>query len=233
MALKKLLLFDIDGTLLSIVERELNVFGSSLRKIFGDFGSMDGYSFAGKTDHQIVLDLLSKAGRTPEEIESELPDLKEHYFEQLDRMLGEETMKVLPGVLELLDDLAGRSDVLLGLQTGNWRRAADIKLERYGLSAHFEVGAFGDGQPDRNGLPPLALERAIDLAGEPIAAADTVIIGDTALDVACARAWGMSSLGVATGSTSLEELKGTGADRAVATLAEVDADGLLDLIRST
>lgn len=232
MAVAKLLLFDIDGTLLSIVERELNVFGKSLERIFGESGSLDGYSFAGKTDHQIVLDLLSESGRSVEEIEDRLPAMKEHYFEVLDLMLTESSMNVLPGVKRLLDELASIPSVVLGLQTGNWRRAADIKLARYELSGYFEIGAFGDGQPDRIGLPPLARARAEELTGEPIQPENTVIIGDTALDVACARSWGMASLGVATGSTSREELRDQGADLAVTALTEIDADGLLALTES-
>ena len=115
----KLVLFDIDGTLLSIAERELNVFGLALERVFGTAGSIEAYSFAGKTDHQIVFELLTSAGRAASQIESGLPDLKDCYFEMLDEMLDASSMAVLPGVIELLDRLAKDPSVVLGLQTGN------------------------------------------------------------------------------------------------------------------
>ncbi len=231
MAIATLVLFDIDGTLLSIAERELNIFGQALEKVFGDIGPLDGYSFAGKTDHQIVVDLLSRVGKNASEIEAGLPAMQEHYFDILDGMLAQSSMAVLPGVVELLNGLAASRSVILGLQTGNWRRAAEIKLTRYGLGHYFDVGAFGDGQLDRLGLPPLACRRAVEATGETIGAENTVIIGDTALDVACARSSGMVSIGVATGSTGRDELEEAGADLVVSTLAEIDADELLDLAR--
>ncbi|MFQ5525498.1 MAG: HAD family hydrolase [Thermoanaerobaculia bacterium] len=231
MAVTQLLLFDIDGTLLSIAKRELNVFGRALETIFDTSGPLDGYSFAGKTDHQIAFDLLSRAGRSEREIQTGLPAMKEHYFAILDEMLTESSMKVLPGVVEILDELVTVRSAIVGLQTGNWRGAADIKLSRYGLDGYFEVGAFGDEQPDRSRLPLLARNRAEESTGRAIEAEQTVIIGDTALDVACAKACGMASVGVATGSTSQDELRGAGADLVVSSLAEIDADSLLGLTR--
>lgn len=228
----KLVLFDIDGTLLSIAERELNVFGLALERVFGTAGSIEAYSFAGKTDHQIVFELLSGAGRAASQIESGLPDLKDCYFEMLDEMLDPSSMVVLPGVIELLDQLAEESSVVLGLQTGNWEVAAEMKLSRFGLASYFVAGAFGDGHLDRKTLPPLARARAEQQVGGRISPKKTVIVGDTALDVACARTWDMASVGVATGSTSQLELQAAGADLVVPTLADLDAGRLLGLVSS-
>jgi len=225
----KLVLFDIDGTLLSIAERELNVFGLALERVFETAGPIEDYSFAGKTDHQIAFELLSGAGRAASQIESGLPDLKECYLEMLDEMLDTSGMAVLPGVIELLDQLAKDSAVVLGLQTGNWEAAAEMKLSRFGLARYFVVGAFGDGQLDRNTLPPLARDRAEQRVGGRISSSHTVIVGDTALDIACARTWHMASVGVATGSTSQLELRSAGADLVVPTLADLDAGRLLGL----
>ncbi len=230
MALAKLVLFDIDGTLLSIAHRELNVFGLALEHVFGTAGPIDDYSFAGKTDHQIAFELLSLAGKPANEIESGLPDVQKSYFKMLDDMLDASSMTVLPGVFELLDELAEDPSIVLGLQTGNWEVAAAIKLARFGLDGYFAVGAFGDGHPDRSTLPPMARERAERRLGRAIRKGDTVIIGDTTLDVDCARAWEMVSVGVATGSTSRTELQAAGADLVVPTLAQLDAGRLLDLI---
>lgn len=230
MALARLVLFDIDGTLLSIAQRELSVFGLALERVFGTTGPIDDYSFAGKTDHQIAFELLSGAGRAASEIESGLPDMKDSYFEMLDEMLEVSSMDVLPGVIELLDELAENSSIVLGLQTGNWEVAAEIKLSRFGLDRYFSVGAFGDGHLDRNSLPPLARARAEQQVGNRICSEDTVIIGDTALDVACARTWEMPCVGVATGSTSQVELQAAGADLVVPTLAQLDIGRLLGLL---
>ncbi len=226
----KLVLFDIDGTLLSIAQRELNVFGLALERVFGTAGPIDDYSFAGKTDHQIAFELLSRAGKAATEIESGLPDMKDRYFEMLDDMLEVSSMTVLPGVIEFLNELAENSAVVLGLQTGNWEVAAEIKLARFGLDRYFVVGAFGDGHLDRDPLPLLARARAEQRVGEEIRPRDTVIIGDTALDVACARTCEMVSVGVATGSTSQIELRAAGADLVVPSLVQLEVDRLLDLL---
>jgi phosphoglycolate phosphatase-like HAD superfamily hydrolase len=226
----KLFLFDIDGTLLSIAKRELNVFSLALEQVFGTLGPIDDYSFAGKTDHQIAFELLSRAGRSVAEIESGLKELKNRYFEMLNEMLGVSSMEVLPGVIELLDGLAQDPGVVLGLQTGNWEVAAEIKLSRFSLDRYFLVGAFGDGHLDRNSLPSLARQRAERQVGNSINSRDTVIIGDTALDVACARTWDMVSVGVATGSTNQLELRAAGADLVVPTLAELEVDRLFGLL---
>lgn len=227
----KLLLFDIDGTLLSLAQRELSVFGEALEEAYGTSGALEFYDFAGKTDHQIVLDLLLSAGLALETVEEGLESMQAIYLEMLDRELGPETMTVLPGVRELLAELEEEAEVVLGLQTGNWRGAADIKLSRYGLDSHFQVGAFGDGQADRSQLPALARHEAESRFAASIKSEDVVIIGDTALDVACAKHWEMASVGVATGSTELSVLGRAGADLVVSTLLELDAAGLLKLGR--
>ena len=157
--------------------------------------------------------------------------MKRCYFQLLDAMLTASSMSVLPGVRELLNELAAIPGVVVGLQTGNWREAAEIKLARFGLAGYFEVGAFGDDQPDRGALPILARSQAEETTGLVIGPGQTVIIGDTALDVACARTWNMASVGVATGRTSRDELRAAGADLVVSTLAEVDAPSLLGLTR--
>lgn len=226
-----LVLFDIDGTLLSIAERELNVFGLALESAYGTQGPIENYSFAGKTDHQIVFELLSSAGWSAADIESGLPDMKARYFEMLDGMLDAASMQVLPGVIELLDELETESSAVLGLQTGNWEVAAEIKLGRFGLEGYFPAGAFGDGNLDRNALPPLARERAERYLDRKIEPSRTVVLGDTALDVACARAWGMASVGVATGSACERDLEAAGADLVLSTLAGLDAKRLFELTR--
>lgn len=227
---KSLVLFDIDGTLLSIAARELNVFALALEQVYGSAGDHESYSFAGKTDHQIAFELLSSTGRTQGEIEAGLSEMRACYFELLEEMLAASSMEILPGVVELLDELERDTSVVLGLQTGNWETAAELKLTRFGLERYFRVGAFGDGHLDRQSLPAAARQRTRERLGHEVDLRRSVVVGDTVLDVACARAWDMPSVGVATGSASQEELREAGADLVVGDLGELDATRLLDLI---
>ncbi len=114
-------------------------------------------------------------------------------------------------MVPLLERLAARDDVLLGLLTGNWRGGARIKLSRFDLGRFFGFGAFGDDAVDRRDLVPVALERAADVAGRRFAPGEVLIVGDSELDVDCARAAGIRSLAVATGHTPLERLRAAGA----------------------
>lgn len=225
-----LVLFDIDGTLLSIVRRGANVFAQALERVYGTSGPIDRYSFAGKTDHQITFELLTCAGRRQSEIEAALPSFKDCYFEMLEETIGSSGMEVLPGVVELLDQLQADETVVLGLQTGNWEAAAEIKLGLHDLGGYFVAGGFGDGHLDRSALPMVARERAQVRLGSAIDLRHTVIVGDTALDVACAQKWKMASVAVATGGTNQRELSAAGADLVVPSLADLSAERLLELV---
>ena len=215
-----LILFDIDGTLLLCGRQVKGIFSSALEEVFGKTGELDGYDFAGKTDTQIAGDLMASAGLSAEAIEEGLPQVKEIYLDKLERELDGEKMQLLEGVNQLLPGLSARDDVCLGLLTGNWERGARTKLSRFDLNWYFPFGAFGDEQTDRMQLPPLALERAEEYAGRRFEPAQTVIVGDSVLDVACARAHGITALAVATGKTPAEELEEAGADCVISDLGE-------------
>ncbi len=208
----RLLLFDIDGTLISCGKQVARIFAGSLREIFGGHGPLEGFSFAGKTDPMIVRELTCALGLSPEAVEAALGRMSTLYVERLARELAVEKMRVLPGVEPLLRSLAGREEVAVGLLTGNWRGGAEAKLGRVGLWDFFELGAFGEDAYDRRGLVPVALERARRLKGYDFRPEDALIVGDTALDVDCARASGVPCLAVATGYTPAEELRAAGAD---------------------
>jgi phosphoglycolate phosphatase-like HAD superfamily hydrolase len=126
--------------------------------------------------------------------------------------------RVLPGVVELLDDLSRSAGITVGLLTGNIAGGAAAKMRHFGLDRHFSVGAYGCDHADRNLLGPVALERAAGHAGRSFSPAETVVIGDTPKDIACARAMGAPCLAVATGRFSVDELRDAGATRVVATL---------------
>jgi phosphoglycolate phosphatase len=119
---------------------------------------------------------------------------------------------VMPGVRPLLDLLSRRQDAYVSLLTGNYERAARLKLEYFDLWHYFSGGAFGDGAADRNGLVARALARIAAAGGPVVQATDVVVIGDTPLDIACAAAAGARAIAVATGSYTAEQLRAAGAD---------------------
>jgi phosphoglycolate phosphatase-like HAD superfamily hydrolase len=216
-----LVLFDIDGTLLKCGPQIKDIFCGALEETFGTAGPIADYSFAGRTDHGIVLDLMSAAGLGEAEILGRLAEFADLYIERLDARLDPAGMRRMPGVPELLERLSGRPDVLLGLLTGNFERGARIKLARVGLDRYFAFGAFGDGAAARSMLPPLALERA-RRHRDRIDVERVLIVGDSVLDVECARDHGLRSLAVATGFTTAEQLAAAGADQVVADLLEAE-----------
>lgn len=216
-----LVLFDIDGTLVDCGGQARAPFAAALVEVFGETGGLDGYDFSGKTDPRIVYDLLTGAGRAPAEVLARLDEVREAYLPRLERRLVRERMRLLSGVERLLEGLAARADVTLGLLTGNWERGARIKLARHDLNRYFAFGAFGDGRLERAELPPVAWAAALAATGRRFGAADTWIVGDSVLDVACARAHGIRCLAVASGWTPAPALAAAGAERVVADLEGV------------
>ncbi len=210
--MKHLILFDIDGTLLRCGKQVGFIFVEALKEIFGGCGKLEGYSFAGKTDSRIVIDMIRAIGHDEEEILLKLPAMRRLYLDKLEQGLRRGGMRLLPGVHELLARLSARDDVLIGLLTGNWRLGAEIKLGRFDLNRYFTFGAFGDDAIDRRDLVPVALERAAARSGEPFTPQRTMIVGDTELDVDCARSAGAWSMAVTTGFTGAERLEAAGAD---------------------
>ncbi len=218
----KLLLFDIDGTLVDCGGQPKPLFAEALEEIYGARGDIRGYDFSGKTDPRIVVDLMTAAGVPEPVIHHRLPALRDAYLARLEERLAPEHVRILPGVVELLTRLAERDDLVLALLTGNWERGAGIKLGSVGLRRFFAFGSFGDGQTDRRDLPPVALARAARHCGRQFAPEETWIIGDSLLDIDCARAHGIPCLAVATGRTAATALAAAGAERVLADLSGVD-----------
>ena len=206
----RLLLFDIDGTLVRCGRQVRELFSAALVEAFGTCGDLDAYDFSGKTDPQIVRELMTAAGLDDDAIAAGLPRMRDTYLSRLEAELS--MVQVLPGVLDALAAVRSRDDLAVGLVTGNWRRGASAKLGRVGLD-DFRLGAFGDDGEDRACLPPVALERAREVFGHDFAPADALIIGDSVEDVRCARASGVPVVAVASGWTSAERLRDAGADR--------------------
>ena len=217
-----LVLFDIDGTLISSGRAGVRGMNRSFERLFGVSGALDRAVVAGRTDRAIVTEALSRAGQAADE--GAVERVRDAYLEDLRDALieGHATAGgVLPGVSALLDELASEG-VATGLLTGNFANGAAIKLGHYGLWERFAFGAFGDHHSDRRSLVPVAVAAAAAAGHGPFAAERIVVIGDTPLDVDCAHAHGARAIAVATGPFSHEALSETGPAITVRTLAEVN-----------
>jgi phosphoglycolate phosphatase-like HAD superfamily hydrolase len=221
----RIALFDIDGTLLWSDGAGRRAIHTALRAIFGSVGPTD-HRFDGKTDRQIVRELMRHEGHDDDHIDRRMDELLARYVAELERELHDPAHppKRFPGVLELLDALERRHDVVLGLLTGNLADGAAAKLRAVGVDpARFRVAAFGSDHEDRPELPPIAQRRACELLGADVAGKDVVVIGDTPADMTCGRGIGARAIGVATGRYRADELLAQGAHAAFADLRDTDA----------
>jgi phosphoglycolate phosphatase len=203
----KLVLFDIDGTILAGGGAGKRAVTRALVDVFGTAGPTD-HRFDGKTDPQIVRELMRLEGHEDPHIDERMPRLLECYLEYLhDELQRPPHARLLPGVRELLDALEARADVLLGLLTGNLAAGARAKLAAVGLDPdRFRVGAYGSDHETRGELPAVAQRRARNDLGFDIPGRDVVVIGDTPNDVQCGRSIGARAIGVATGNYTVEQL---------------------------
>jgi|CXWL01.1.fsa_nt_gi phosphoglycolate phosphatase-like HAD superfamily hydrolase len=218
-----LILWDIDGTLVSCGPQVRPIFAGALEDVYGTTGDIAGYDFAGKTDPGIVRDLMTGAGVGEPTVRDRLPLMHDTYLDRLDAGLERAGMRLMPHVEAVLERLAARPDVAIGLLTGNWRRGARIKLGRFGLDRHLDFGGFGDAGFVRHDLYPPALAAARQATGVDFAPDRVLIVGDSLLDVASARYHGAATLAVATGWTSAAALAAAGAEWVVPDLADFDA----------
>ena len=217
----RLILFDVDGTLVECGRQVREILSATLEEVYGTTGSVDRLDFAGRTDPGILLDVLTDAGLAERDILDRIPEVRARYAARLERDLDRRCMRLLPGVAAHLESLARRKDVVLGLVTGNREPGARTKLSRFDLNRFFDFGAFGCDAVNRADLPPVALERAERITGRRFRPEETLIVGDTIHDISCARAHGIPVLAVATGRTPAETLREGGADRVVADLTEI------------
>lgn len=203
----KLLLFDIDGTLLRSDGLGRGALEAAMTAVCGRPVSMEGVRLSGRTDPSIVQDALRQGGFPPAEAEALLPDVFAAYVAQMQARVDEADVTVLPGVRGLLDRLVEHPGVQLALLTGNLEPTAFLKLRRAGLADYFAFGAFGSDHADRAALPAVAVRRAFHHTGRRFAGHDVVILGDTEHDVTCGRGIGAFSVAVCTGRYTRTDLE--------------------------
>ena len=205
----RLVLFDIDGTLLNSGGMGRASMQRALAEVFGSSGN-PSYRYDGKTDKQIVRDTMRLEGHTDEHIDSRMETLIDLYLDGLRTGVnsGDFHVRPLDGVVELLDALEARKDVVLGLLTGNVERGARVKLKAAGIDPdRFRVNAFGSDHEHRPQLPAIAQRRASESLGLEIVGERVIVIGDTPADIECGRELGAKAIGVASGHYTVEQLE--------------------------
>jgi phosphoglycolate phosphatase len=217
---QRLLLFDIDGTLIHSGGAGVQALKSAFQERFGITDDLHDIEIAGMTDSGIVVSILNKHEilATNENISAFLDSYVHFLSLELPRRKG----KLLPGVLQLLEKLKSRPGLVLALLTGNVSRGARLKLEHYGVWHFFEFGAFADDHRDRNQLGRFARARAKEKHGREFAASEIDVIGDTPRDIACGKALGARTVAVATGRWSRDELAKYRPDFLIDDLSDVE-----------
>ena len=225
-AARRLILWDVDGTLVSCGPAGREALESGARLVAG-LAALPHLPMGGKTDPQIIGEMLLGAGVAPADLDSLVPvalaEAKRALAGWRERM-GREG-KVHPGVRRLLDELAARGGVRQTLLTGNVAVNAAIKVGAFGLEGYFDlpVGAYGDDNAQRELLVPIALDRMRELRGETYQPEQVWVIGDTARDLSCARAAGVRCLLVGTGRDGFDAVRGLEADALMENLADTGA----------
>ncbi len=218
------ILWDIDGTLLSTGGAGREALDLAFEELFGVPKAFVAVSFGGRTDLGLIGEAFERAGLAmPEDA---APQLHDRYIGHLQRILAQrpERARLLPGLPRALAETEPRA--VNALLTGNWRAGAVVKLGAVGLSGHFRFGAFGDDAADRNALVPIARRRA---EAHGVTPGRVIVIGDTPHDVACARAGGAIAVAVCTGWSSRAELLACGPDLLIEDLVS-GLDAFLDLL---
>ncbi len=222
----RLVLFDIDGTLVHTGGAGVKAFAKVFETLFNARDGFEKLKFAGRTDVSLVREFFQYHDIAPE------PDNFERFFEAyvfwLDHILEHSGTDTCPGVWEFLADLRKLpKPPMIGLLTGNIRLGAEIKLRHFGLWKEFETGAFADDHEDRDKIAAAARERGRRLLGKGLRDDEILVIGDTPFDIQCGRAIGAKVLAVATGGATLEQLRQHKPDWAVSDLSQISVRKLM------
>jgi phosphoglycolate phosphatase-like HAD superfamily hydrolase len=227
----KILLFDIDGTLIHSGGSGKHAMEAAFEEIYGIANGLENVLLAGQTDPKILLDAFQKHNLAWKD--EQVEKFKERYFIHLveDMQRPRPKRRIMPGFPQLLDEIKKMPEVHIGLLTGNWIRGAEIKLHYFDLWKYFEFGAFGDDETDRNKLVPHALRRAEEKFDIRPQHDRVYVIGDTPRDIQCARPHGATAVAVATGEYSVEELRAEKPDFLFTDFSEVEK--VLEIFRSS
>ncbi len=230
---KTLVLFDIDGTLISAGRSGYFALEKAIVEILGAPKGLEGIRLDGNTDSNAILQIC-KRDRVPHPFPpgawggcfgdpspDKLKRFKRKYTEILKSEISDKG-HIKPGVSKLLKELESRPEVTLGLVTGNFREGAEIKLMRFGLWKYFRIGAYGCEHPERSELVRLAIKRAEEKSGIRFESQSITVVGDTIYDVRSCKPWGVNCLAVGTGSASTLELQNEGATWTVQDLSETE-----------
>jgi phosphoglycolate phosphatase len=216
----KLVLFDIDGTLMDSGGAGTKSMDLAFEELFSVRNAFQGIAMAGKTDIQIMKEGLRKHGLDSEN--GQVGRLCESYVRHLRVLIENPRKRLKPFIRETLSSLSRMDEVRLGLLTGNLKAGARVKLSPFGLNEFFPFGAFGDDDEDRNKLLPVAVDRFNRRNGRKIEYGECIVIGDTPRDVECAKVCGAYSVAVATGPYSFDSLVAAGADVVLNTMGDMD-----------
>lgn len=216
----KILLFDIDGTLLSAGGAGTRSLNKAFESVLGINEAFKNFEMAGKTDVQIVKEGLRLYGIEP--TSALVNEILSNYIKFLQIEIQNNSKHLKPGVKEFIDLNLTIFGYPMGLLTGNIERGARIKLDPFGLNPLFPFGAFGSDHEDRNQLLPLAIKRFVENFKKDVDFSQVIVIGDTPRDVACAKPYGAKVIAVATGPYSVSELMKTEADIVLENLSEID-----------
>ena len=219
----RLILFDIDGTLIHAHGVGHRSLVRAMMDVFGTEGAHEVYDWRGKTDPLIVGDLMGQAGVSAPVVQARLAECFDRYVRYLEEALANgNPVDILPGVTEVVTRLNDDNGILVGLLTGNVKPGAIAKLRPTGLLPLFQVGAYGSDDAERRRLPAIARDSAAAMTGKAVGFSDIPIIGDTPLDVDCARACGARAVAVATGQHTVDELAACRPDVVFPSLSDVE-----------
>ncbi len=205
--MSRLLLFDVDNTLLWSGGAGAQAMGLAFHDLFGIEDGFKGVEFSGRTDCYILAEALRQHG-IGDGCAQYQARFMERYCSHLPQALRERQGRLMPGFPMLLEELSCRPKVRLGLATGNFSRSAHLKLAHFGIDRYFSDGAFGEESEDRS----VIVQRALERLGEGLSPAEVMVVGDTPHDVSSARACGTVAVGVATGRNTADVLRRCGAD---------------------
>jgi len=221
----RLVLFDIDGTLVHTGGAGTAAFTKTFATEFNLHHGTEKMRFAGRTDVSLVREFFKLHGLN--ETAEHFRQFFDRYVFWLDHIVAQSAGDACCGVFEFLRDLrALPHPPRLGLLTGNIQLGAEIKLRRFGLWDYFEIGGFADDNEDRNHIAAAAFERGRRVLGKNLKPEEVVVIGDTPFDIRCGRFIGAKVLAVATGGSSLEELKQHTPDWLVPDLTHISAQAI-------